>query len=118
MQGVERLREQIVEVEAIQSRGRNYEPLPKRVPRVRHGPSYYNPGEINNSQQLGPRTGVGRTQTAPIIIEISGDSNNDATEPQPAQQPRRRRSNRQPRQQESVGYKHRLDEIHLKALFV
>jgi hypothetical protein len=35
IQGVEWLRERIVEAGAIQSQGRNYEPLPKRVPRVR-----------------------------------------------------------------------------------
>jgi hypothetical protein len=47
------------------------------------------------------RTGVGRTQAAPI--ELSGDSDDDATETQPVQQLRQRRQNRQPWQQEPVG---------------
>jgi hypothetical protein len=77
MQGVEQLRGQIFEAGAIQSRGHNYEPIPKRVSRVRQRPTNYNPEEINNSQQLGSRTGVGRTQVAPIIIELSGGSDDD-----------------------------------------
>jgi hypothetical protein len=59
-------------------------------------------GLINNSQQLGSRTDIGRTQAAPIIIELSGDSDDDTTEPQPVQQQHRRRQNRQPMQQEPV----------------
>jgi hypothetical protein len=80
---VEQLREQAVEVGAMQLRAFDWEPLPKRTKRGRTRPTYYNPEEINNSQQLGSRTGVGRIQAAPIIIELSGDSDDNTTELQP-----------------------------------